>query len=426
MTCFLYPDIGRVDEPVQFHMDGFKPGEKVEIRAEWMDRSEYKWTSSITVTAGSDGKVQLSGDTEGPDFRTLFWQLAPVSSEVEGAVLQRSELAPFHIGITVVNETHEIVTERVITRLFVEDHIKQEEVDTPECQGTFFYPEKENSLPAVIVLGGSEGGVYEETAALLAAHGYAALALGYFGYPPLPPDLHEIPVETVNRAVQWLTDQPNVNGNEIACLGISKGGELALLAASQDSRIKAVIGEMPPSHVFQSLRQGRRSSSWSKDRTPVPFIPYSLDFTMRVEHAVAQWKKEPLGMRPVFERSLKKYGSGGEAALYVEKINGPVMLISGGADELWPSSSMCKTMMSRLSANSFAHEKKHLSFEDAGHVLTIPYLPARIPKSFPFKTGGTEEANARAGEQAWKETVAFLDRHFNPVKARIETVLFQK
>jgi hypothetical protein len=47
----------------------------------------------------------------------------------------------------------------------------------------------------VILLGGSDGGVMEGSAAVLASRGYAALALAYFGAPPLPPELIEVPLE---------------------------------------------------------------------------------------------------------------------------------------------------------------------------------------------------------------------------------------
>jgi dienelactone hydrolase len=63
--------------------------------------------------------------------------------------------------------------------------------------GTFYTPYGKRVLPAVIVLGGSEGGTMRDRAALLASHGYAALALAYFGAPGLPQELDRIPVETV-------------------------------------------------------------------------------------------------------------------------------------------------------------------------------------------------------------------------------------
>ncbi|HKS21697.1 MAG TPA: acyl-CoA thioester hydrolase/BAAT C-terminal domain-containing protein [Thermoanaerobaculia bacterium] len=77
--------------------------------------------------------------------------------------------------------------------------------------------------------------------ALLASHGYAALAVAYFGIAPLPDDLDRIPLETVDRAVAWLRAQPSVDPKRIAIWGGSKGAELALVAASRNPAIRAVV-----------------------------------------------------------------------------------------------------------------------------------------------------------------------------------------
>ena len=90
--------------------------------------------------------------------------------------------------------------------------------------------------PAIVWLGGSEGGLREGTAALLASHGYATLALAYFGVDPLPPELIEIPLEYCKEGIDWLKAQPSVDAQHIAVLGGSKGAELALLLAATPSR----------------------------------------------------------------------------------------------------------------------------------------------------------------------------------------------
>jgi len=50
----------------------------------------------------------------------------------------------------------------------------------------------------------------------------------------------------------------------------------------------------------------------------------------------------------------------------VEKINGPLLLISGKADTMWPSTPMCEQIISRLSANSFPFPYRHEALE-CGH-----------------------------------------------------------
>jgi dienelactone hydrolase len=86
----------------------------------------------------------------------------------------------------------------------------------------------------------------ETVATALAEAGFASLALAYFGVTDLPDRLAEIPVETVERGLLWLRDHPSVGGLRVGLVGSSKGGELALLAASRFSEhLSAVVG-FPP------------------------------------------------------------------------------------------------------------------------------------------------------------------------------------
>ena len=54
---------------------------------------------------------------------------------------------------------------------------------------TLFTPPGDGPFPLVVMLSGSGGGLMEARSALFAAHGFAALALGYFGAPGLPPTI---------------------------------------------------------------------------------------------------------------------------------------------------------------------------------------------------------------------------------------------
>jgi dienelactone hydrolase len=58
--------------------------------------------------------------------------------------------------------------------------------------------------PAVLVVGGSEGGRPLRPAAWLASHGYVALALAYFRFEDLPPQLESIPLEYFQEALRWM------------------------------------------------------------------------------------------------------------------------------------------------------------------------------------------------------------------------------
>ena len=81
-------------------------------------------------------------------------------------------------------------------------------------------------LPAIILLGGSEGGLgaaAARDARLIAQHGYAVLQLAYFDAPGLPKHLGLIPLEYFKTAIDWLSAQPSVDPHRIGVEGGSIG-----------------------------------------------------------------------------------------------------------------------------------------------------------------------------------------------------------
>ena len=91
----------------------------------------------------------------------------------------------------------------------------------------FSPPDAGARRPGVLVFGGSEGGDAWPAglAQSLAAHGYPALAVGYFDLPGLPAGLANIPLEYFAAAADWLASQPGVDATRLAVFGWSRGSE---------------------------------------------------------------------------------------------------------------------------------------------------------------------------------------------------------
>jgi dienelactone hydrolase len=235
----------------------------------------------------------------------------------------------------------------------------------------------------VLVLGGSDGGLAPyimREAALLAGHGFAALALAYFYMGSLPYRLAGIPLEYFGDAIRWLKDQPSVRGDRLGVVGTSRGGELALLLGAHYPDLQAVVSYVGSGLVFPSPTNPE--PAWIFHGRPLPWIPNPFD--------ILQAKPEQ------FDR----------AEIPVERTNGPVLLISGDADQVWPSTQLSRVAMDRLGRHERPYHDEFRHYPGAGHGIQPPYLPT-TPGTYYF--GGDPEGNAAANEDSWRRVISMLD-----------------
>lgn len=275
--------------------------------------------------------------------------------------------------------------------------------------GQLYMPAHDRPLPAIISLGGSEGGLdgSSRVSAPLSTKGYAVLALAYFAEQGLPQTLENVPLEYFDKAVDWLRRQPGIDPDAIGVMGGSRGSEAALLLASRNSHIKAVAAYAPSGIVWQGLNFSNPMNmgpAWTAEGKPLPFV---------IPNALAYRPNAP--MRDMFVKSLDYADRTSETAIPVEKISGPVLLVSGKADALWPSYELSERIVKRLKDKGFAHAVTHLSYDDVGHGVFFgdPSTPAAI--SFSQQTpspmmGGTGPAGLAAWQDNWPKTVAFFDK----------------
>jgi len=285
--------------------------------------------------------------------------------------------------------------------------------------GTLFRPSTPGPHPAVVALGGAGGGLSEGGAETLASEGFAALALAYFGVGPLPRELVEVPLEYFGRAIAWLRAQPTVDAGRVAVVGNSKGGELALLlGATYPDGVGAVVGYAPSGVVWQGIPferevyHGGPRSPWSLRGAPVPFAGVSrpgLSEMARITEALLDGR--PISARAFYERALDDGTTVEEASIAVEKIEGPVLLISGTDDRLWPSARLSETVVDRLKAHDHPYRYEHLRYEGAGHMISLPGYEPEASWTERFELGGSRGANKFANADSWKKVLGFLKEH---------------
>jgi dienelactone hydrolase len=394
----ITPGEALMDQKVNIQLVNFIPDQIVTLHTR-LSYQGNQWTSKATYQVNSRGIIDfasqpsLSGSYQGVEPMGLFWSLAPVDEKL-------GERAANIMQITATINNHLMAAGEFLPVLVKPGTIKKM-VRSNGLVGTFYYPKDSKSCPAVIILDGPEGGPNETQAATLAAHGYATLALAYSGAERLPRQTNKIPLEYFESAIGWLQSQEMVAKDKIGIVGTSKGAELGLLLATKFPVIQAVVTFSPSAVVWQSPDTTDKiaSSSWTYRGKQLPYVPFKTSIFSSLQANIP------------YKDSLKSPESVKKASIPVEKINGPVLLISGREDNIWPSTQMAQTIIKRLKQNKHPFPDKHLSYSGAGHLFKHFYLPSTTfakPKS---NFGGTLKSNYQAGWSSWEQTVNFLDKY---------------
>jgi dienelactone hydrolase len=261
-----------------------------------------------------------------------------------------------------------------------------------------------------VMLGGSYGGVPEAPAKKLAESGISAFALGYFGAPGLPSGLVEIPIESLERGIDWFSEH-HAGGRAVGLLGFSKGAELALVLGAQlGERVSRTVAVAPSHAVWFGLKPSgpdpdRRStqSSWSLGGVAMPF----LACPPIVMPAVSD---KGLRTDVFFDLSAHTPAELDAARIAVEQSKGPLLLLSGDDDHQWPSAAMASEIVQRMNDHGRGDDVTNVVYPGAGHMFLVQeFMPPWWPGPAPmYDFGGSTEADQGAGRQAWQHLVAFL------------------
>ncbi|MCH8502661.1 MAG: acyl-CoA thioester hydrolase [Aliidiomarina sp.] len=224
------------------------------------------------------------------------------------------------------------------------------------------------SHPLVILLGGSEGGNYfansdfDDILREYHEYGMSVAAMGYFRTENTPRSAAEISLNVIDQRIAALARNPAINENCIALVGFSKGAELALLLGSHFDTATQVVAAFPSHVTWNAVRTPMSRSSWRLHGEPLAYINAPLfSLTMQSGNFTGEFVK-------AFTNALEKASPEeiARAQIPVENINGPVLLVSGKQDEIWPSHLMANAIEARLEKSGFAHPVKHIANE-GGH-----------------------------------------------------------
>ena len=411
------PSPALVDDPVNIVVSGCRPGESITVRARMRDGLDRLWESHAVFEAGPAGTIDVAkqrptaGGYDTVDGRGLLWSMRLVEGQPGGGWTDASALVT---EFSAESGTSRPASVRV-NRLFTRPGVSRTEIREDGLVATLFRPAGSGARPAILVVPGSGGGVPEGSAALLASHGFVSLALAYFRAGSLPESLAEIPLEYFETAIRWLNRHEAVAGRPLGVMGGSRGGELALLLGATFPEFRTVVGYVPSGIVHAGisgggLREEKRKPAWTYKGEAVPFIS-SRDRSRMEEPPVSP---EPLALTPFFLRALEDRAAVEAAEIPVERINGPVLLISGQDDQMWPSPVLTEIAMARLARHRHRFSYRHLSYPGAGHIIGQPGLPATVTASLhplagrSLAFGGNPRDNAAAAADSWPQVLALF------------------
>ncbi len=274
--------------------------------------------------------------------------------------------------------------------------------------GTYFAADAD---AAIIILGGSSGGVKEDRARHLAAMGFSVFALSYFASEHLPHLLKNIPLEYFERAIAYVRKQKGIQS--VGIWGISRGTEAALLMGSlHPSWIQAIALHVPNCAVYGAF-DSADSPAWTFRGKPI--LP-SAPFMMSAMEGRGE-ELDPLRLTPSFLRGMQE-DRFVQSEIPVEKIRCPLLLISGEDDEMWPSAPFCRRIKDRLARHQTPIECTHFSYPRVGHCPGVgSKIFHPIWKRW-LSYGGNGLDNAAAAIEWGRQTVQFFKKNLTNTPLR--------
>ena len=396
-TIEAVPKRVMVDASASIRVGGLQPAERAFIHAGLMDGANVQWTSHAEFVADAQGNIDtakqapVAGSYKKVSAMGLVWSMMPGSKKAG------RYQSPPHLGVQTIEfqlmRGKQQLAAATLEQVSLADGVEQVTLHDGALRGTLFLPPGRLGIerhPGILVLGGSEGGLPSRRAGWLASHGFAALALAYFRYDDLPRELSGIPLEYFGRALNWMAQQPQIASGGLGVMGISRGAELALQLGSMFPAIKTVVA-YSPSGTRRPACCGFTSEpeAWTWNGYPLPFLPLR-----------DKSRHSDMAMR---------------AAIEVERIKGPVLLISGDTDRVWESTSMADAIMARLKRHGFAYDAEHLRYPHAGHAAGLPEIvPAWQGRTVhpvsgqTMEMGGSPEGNIASSLEAIPRVIEFL------------------
>lgn len=407
-----------IDDPISIKVMTSEPGQQVRISMELADEEGKMFRSWADFLSDQIGRIDLdtakplNGTYEHADGAGLLWSMVRKETKQDDYFIKKTD-EDLEATIYVTGD-EEILAAEKVTLQFKHDGVEALEMKHPELKGDLYSPAGEGAYPSIMILSGSDGGNAAHAAAYLAHKGYLVLALSYFNDEGLNEHLENIDLNYFKEATAYLSNHEKSNGR-VNLIGYSKGAELALLLGQTFNSYQSIISGAGSNYITSGMKGGIFAPvpGWTLDGEALPYLKMKFPVSFMFSTIKNYIKKRPFYFLDIWKKSL----NGKKAAdhkIDVAGIDAPLLIISGGEDKLWPSTSFSTEMEKERNNDA----DRYLDYPGAGHFISFPYsfnqLPANIHMNVDgmiIDFGGIKRENAYAAEESLEEILDFLKRN---------------
>ncbi|XP_068611219.1 peroxisomal succinyl-coenzyme A thioesterase-like [Brachionichthys hirsutus] len=407
----VLPTRALVDEKFKVVVENLPPGSPVTLHSLHQSEDKDYWEAFGHYISDHRGVVSVAEDLSfggtytGTEVMGLLWSMRPVPGSRAGIRLRKKNVCtPMLINISVYRgHLAEGFMDQcplasvLIERWYLAPGVRRIDISEKGVRGTLFIPPGPGPFPGVLDMWGGGGGLLEYRSSLLASHGFASFALEYVK--PGQMEKADVGLSYFETAFNILKDHPQVIPDRIGILGFCLGSNVAMYLVTESNVIKPLCCVSVGGFHFVLHEFTVRG---------IHELTVKHSNMIRVDENNHQiWRD----MGPEFLKDPSK-------KLNVEKINCPVLLVSGHDDQNMAAGENAEDLFQRMKATGKEHLLTSLQYPDAGHQIQPPFSPhcrASYSMSDAQKVmvlwGGQTKPHSDAQEDSWKKILAFLQHH---------------
>lgn len=410
----VHPTRALVDEEFKVVVENLPPGSPVTLHSLHQSEDKDYWEAYGHYVSDHRGTVSVAEDLSfggtytGREPMGLLWSMRPVPGSRKGLRLRKMNVrSPLLVSISVYSghvtegfREQPPLASSLTERWYMAPGVQRINIREGEVRGTLFIPPGPGPFPGLLDMWGGGGGLVEYRAALLASHGYVALALEYIQ--TSEPASVEKDFNYFETAFNIVRDHPQVMPDRVGMFGLSLGSIITTLMAAESRVIKprccvCVSGHhlYPRGATLEEFHEAVFTRESHKVR---------LDEN---NHQIWRDMYLPITSDP----SLK---------IDVGKINCPVLVVNGLDDQNVAVGDCADDMARMMRAAGNERLLTRVEYPDAGHLIEPPYSPHFRATNFRNVTtgekvillwGGQTKPHSDAQEDSWKKILAFLQQH---------------